>query len=180
MASGGARTRSSYAPKPGSLERQYDAREWVRLPKSGCDLPVPNWPSSFEPPDASELALWHDLWRRPQAYVWHNDGIIHLVVVYVRRIIDASSKLEPPASALTAIRQLAEQLLLSTPALRAARYFIQGGPEEEFFRTVEDGTAPRSRTAHQPAGAAVVRGRFRTVTPKADDDDTDGSSSSDE
>jgi hypothetical protein len=137
---------------------------------------VPEWPEHLGEPNVQELIMWNELWRRPQAIVWHNDGAINDVVIYIRAILRAVLPDASPPS-VTAARQCSEQLLLSIPALRGARYFIEGGPEETFMQD-PDGP-PQAFEATGTDGASSVRDMFRVVRP-ADDNDADDAASGDD
>ncbi len=89
--------------------------------------------------------MWTRLWRSPQAIVWEADGVHDTVALYVRAFIEAANP-EASASARTFVRQLQDSLLLSIPALHAARYTI-----------VDNAPAPATPAA--PARAAASKGR---------------------
>jgi hypothetical protein len=174
MQHGGARVRSGPPADPNALKREFDRREWTRLPKSGCTLDVPEWPIEFGEQTIEEEIVWNRLWHTPQAIVWHNDGVKDLVVVYTRTLLQAASR-QAAATTLTAFRQYGDQLLLSTPALRAMRYFIEGGPEEIFMIQDPDGP-PIAPTNTEVDGASNVRDMFHVVKPEDDEDEeNDGS-----
>lgn len=182
MASGGARSRSGPPADPNALKREFDRREWTRLPASGCGLDAPDWPEEFGTPSVPELSVWQRIWKSPQAIVWHNDNLRDIVAVYVRVMLDAA---QPGASAavITQFRQLSEHLLLTSLALRAARYFIQGGPEEVFMNDQDPDAAPAQPQTLANTGtddAASIMRRFKVVKPIEDDDDNGDPAARDE
>lgn len=167
MVSGGFRVSAGATPNPNALRRQRDAKEWARLPREGCTLPVPDWPDEFGEASLQEQIIWNRLWATPQAVVWHNDGVMDTVVVYVRTLIEAT---DPQANATTrtSFRQLANELLLSVPAMLSARVFIEGGPEEAFMQDLD-----RAPAKPGTDGASNVRSMFNVAHPIEDDDSRD-------
>lgn len=159
MTRGGARTRSGPAPDPQALRRARDGKDWVTLPTKR-EGPLPPWPAFMSAPTDAELAMWEQLWEKPQAIVWEADKLEHTVAVYVRLFIETS---KPNASAQrgTLMRQREEALLLSTSALHSARYVI----------ATENEAAPapaRSGTARRPS---AVRASLTVVQPADDADE---------
>lgn len=124
MGAGGARLRSGPAPDPNALRRDRDAKDWVKLPHEGRTAEVPEWPAELPNPTVAELSMWGRLWRLPQALVWEADRGSDIVALYIRVYCDAVSSPEAPAARATQAKQLAEALLLTTPALHSARYVI--------------------------------------------------------
>lgn len=182
MGRGGARTRVGPPADPMALKREYDRREWTRLPKSGCTLDVPEWPVEFPAPDVAELSLWNRLWKSPQAIVWHNDGLYDIVAIYTRVMIQCADP-RVQVGLITQFRQLSEQLLLTTPSLRQARFFIEGGPEEAFMGEQDPDGPPLPKTPAAATGtddASSIMRRFRVIRPTEDDDDNGDPAASDE
>lgn len=151
--SGGARLRSGPAPDPNALRRDRDGKDWVKL-DGPLDRPAPPWPTEFGAANEAELGLWKRLWEtKPQARVWAADHCEEMVALYVRILIDASDPTAPAARA-TQAKQLAESLLLTTPALLAARY------------TVNDlRSAPRSPKASSVPRRSTARAMLAVVEP---------------
>lgn len=172
MTSGGARTRSGPMADPNALKRDFDRREWTRLPKTGCTLDPPEWPHEHGEPSVRELALWQRLWKTPQAIVWHNDGAADMVVVYIRALLQATKPQAGPGI-LASFRQYGEQLLLTIPALRAQRYYIEGDDFDAALSQDPDAAPVPAQSLEKTGteGAGVVRGRFKVVRPQVDDDD---------
>jgi hypothetical protein len=149
MPSGGARARSGPPPDPNALRRAGDAADWTRLPAAGCDLPVPDWPL----PTASkrERDVWSVLWAKPQAVMWHRNHLVHEVAIYCRRLVESEAR-KAPASLGTLVRQMADGLGLSVPGMRANRWVIEGGDDDQALAAAGD--APVRRPARE---------RFRVV-----------------
>jgi len=189
MTSGGARTHSGPLPEMNALKRQYDAKTFTRLPRD-CSLPIPDWPIEIDEPTVQELGYWAKLWRRPQGHIWHLEQQHDAVALYVRNYIEAG---RPNASSLkrTAVRQMAEMLYLTGPAMRAHKYVIVDSPEDEILgelqmRLAATGTdgAPASsnrggRRATGVRSSARERSNVQMIrggeTPDALDDDDDTS-----
>jgi hypothetical protein len=153
MTKGGARARSGPPADFTALRRERDGKEWTKLPTE-CTRPVPDWPMAVPEPTFAELDLWAQMWKMPQAHVWHADRVYLNVALYVRMFLEAA---QPHASSQLRItvRQSGDQLLLTTPSLHAARYVITGSPEAELLDQVISGPG----RASAPAGGAARRGR---------------------
>jgi hypothetical protein len=122
MPKGGARARSGPAPNPNALRRSRDVNEWVTLPAEGRTGEPPAWPLTR--PLARELALWAELWSRPQATMWEQQSQQHEVALYVRRLVEAEKR-DSAVNLSTLVRQMADSLGLTTPGMRAARWRIE-------------------------------------------------------
>jgi hypothetical protein len=148
---------------PNSLRSAKLGAEWTRIPSNArADKETPDWPAYVPEPSDEELALWIDLWRKPQATLWIRDQNELQVAMYCRLFI---SSMQPGGfvTEKTAAERMAGSLLLTTPALLAAKVRIVD-PEEE--------PAPESTPAGTPvpiSSASSVRDRFTVVTPAADD-----------
>lgn len=166
MPKGGARARSGPPPSPDALRRERDSREWTKLPGSGFQGPRPDWPEdAVADPTTAEVRMWERLWKTPQAMVWHADGVQDTVALYVRAFLEAS-KPEASGAARTFVRQLQDALLLSIPALHAARYVIDRDLTAEQH---EPGSTAPARPLPVASGEGSVRDRF-TVVPPLDDE----------
>ena len=134
-------------------------REWTTLPPN-CTIPVPDWPSYFEPPTEAENEMWQRLWRMPQANIWHRDHCGDLVSLYVRQFIEAA---QPGAQAATrtAARHTAATLALTAPGLRSARLRIPEEDDEGAFDFAGpiDGNPLPNRSS--------VRARMKVIRPEA-------------
>lgn len=146
MPSGGARLRSGPAPDPGSLRSVKGKAEWVFLPAKP-NVSVPDFP--LPAPSDRELELWVLHWGMPQAVLWVRDGQELLLAMYVRTFAEA----ELPGAATnlrTLLRQQAGELLLSMPAMLAAR-----------VRVVEDEVSARRSDVSVPVSSA--RDRLKAI-----------------
>jgi hypothetical protein len=122
MPSGGARARSGPAPDPNALRRDRKSDgEWLTLPSEGRVGDVPAWP--FEQSNARELSLWSSLWSKPVAIIWQRDQQFEYVAMYVRTFVEAEER-GASAAYRTLVRQMAGELLLTIPAMLAARVKI--------------------------------------------------------
>lgn len=89
MPRGGARAVSGPPPDPNSL-RQVKAAErggWKTLPAEGRTGELPEWPLTEATP--REVALWDDLWSKPQAVVWEEMGQELEVALFARTLAEA-------------------------------------------------------------------------------------------
>jgi hypothetical protein len=120
MARGGARGRSGPAPDPNALRRERsDDKGWVVLPVEGRLGDVPDFPLGQY--SASELDLWSELWRKPQAVMWEKLGLKFQVAAYVRAFLES---VEPDASAgiKTAVIRMEGELGISLPGMASLRW----------------------------------------------------------
>lgn len=132
LASGGARARSGPAPDPDSYRSQ--GRDWIDLPAGGFSGVVPVFPLA----DAlsSEVELWDELWRKPQAQAWSALGLKFQVAAYVRAFLE-SVQADASAGLKTAVLRMETELGLSI-----------AGMKQNLWRIGTDGavaqSAPRS------------------------------------
>jgi hypothetical protein len=136
MPSGGPRSRSGPPPDPTALrrDRKTDA-EWTTLPDEGKrvkELDEDATLTFYE----RELALWANLWRRPQAAMWAKLGLEYEVAAYVRTYLQ-SNEPEAVAAMKTAALRMAAELGLSLPGLHSLRWKIAEAQHQE-------GVSPRS------------------------------------
>ena len=153
MASGGARARSGPAPDPNALrrDRKDDAAGWSSLPV-GREGDVPEFPL----PDVSgrELMLWESYWRKPQAILWERNGQYLEVALHIRTFVEAE-KADAAASLRTLVRQQMGELLLTIPAMLAAR-----------VRIADDEVAAR-REVVRPERSSSARDRLKALNGDA-------------
>lgn len=122
MASGGARARSGPAPDPNALRRdRKDDASWLTLPANGRGEKAPAFP--LLEPDARELQLWDTFWAKPQAILWERNGQTFEVALHVRTFFEAERP-DAPSALRTLVRQQADALLLTIPAMHSARVRI--------------------------------------------------------
>lgn len=170
MTSGGARVRSGPQVDFAALKRDRDGKDWTKLPRE-CTRPAPEWPRTVEAPTVAELDMWETLWKYPQAHVWHADRTFMQVALYCRMFIEGA---RPRASSQLRItlRQAADQLMLTSPSLHAARYVITGSPEAEVLDGVMAGNLPAASgggTPRRGRSSSSARNRMQVVPdPPAD------------
>jgi hypothetical protein len=119
LPSGGARPRSGPAPDPNALSRDRKSDVgFTVLPASGRVGDPPEWP--LIEPSPREAHLWSAFWRKPQAILWELNGQAFEVAMHVRCFAEAEV---PNASTAvrTLVRQQADALLLTIPAMHSAR-----------------------------------------------------------
>lgn len=122
MASGGARQRSGPAPDPNALRRdRKDDAAWLTLPAEGRKGKAPAFP--LVEADPRELQLWAEYWAKPQALLWEHNGQALEVALHVRSFAEAEKANATP-SIRTLVRQQMDALLLTIPAMNAARVKI--------------------------------------------------------
>ena len=151
------RARSGPLPDPYALRREYDGKDWIRLPEKGRTGDTPEWPAEFTDPSVMELHLWERLWKMPQACIWETGKSYDQVALYTRTLIMAGRPEAPSAKILLA-KQLGEALLLSTMALRAAKTIIKGGDEEA---ALDSAKAARQTTAAAKRAHPSVKDRLK-------------------
>ena len=121
MPSGGAR-RSGKIPDPNALRRDRKSDPgFTTLPTEGRPGMAPDWPLTDETP--RELHLWELFWRKPQAVLWERNEQVFEVALHVRCFAEAEAP-GAPTALRTLVRQQADALLLTMPAMQAARVRI--------------------------------------------------------
>ena len=121
MASGGRRARSGPAPDPLSRTSLVNGREFTVLPLVH-DAPVPEFP--FADVSVAELAVWGELWKKPQAVMWSRLGLVFQVAAYARSLVES---VEPGASAglKTAVIRMEAELGVSTSGMLQNGWVIE-------------------------------------------------------
>ena len=114
-------------PAPNKFARRRNARpDWVQLPSSGYDGPVPDWPLG-----SPEPLGWAEIWGKPQAVMWARNDDVLLVARYARLrdlIQDPESVKDVNAAALSELRQIEDRLGLSPMALKRVQWEIEEAP----------------------------------------------------
>lgn len=124
-------------PQKGSKRSRNGSRpDWVTLPADGYDGPVPVWPLQHEP-STVELELWNEVWRKPQAAAWANDGYERVVARYVAVTVLAEDPVSPSAALLSEVRQLEDRLGLSPMAMKRLQWEV-GEPRAVELAEVTD------------------------------------------
>lgn len=150
MAKGGARIRSGPARDPNSLRSA--SAEWTTLPADGRSGPAPSWPLPGS--TRRELEVWASLWVMPQAVEWERLSQQHLVGLYVRRLVEAEES-GSSVSLSTLVRQLADELALTSSGMARARLRVAPSADAEPDEAVEDARpSVRDRLTMVPGGAA--------------------------
>ena len=144
MPSGGARRNAGRSPDPDALRRdRKDDASWVTLPVEGFTGNVPDFPLNAIPvydiywdnkvrvkefdADATEklrereLALWADLWAKPQAFMWARLDLKYEVAAYVRGFLESTSA-ESNSGLKTAALRMAAEIGLSLPGMHSLRW----------------------------------------------------------
>ena len=141
---------------PGQLPKDEAIRpalgRFRHLPAEGRKGRTPAWPLSKYL--AGEKALWTELWRKPQAVVWEEQGLQRIVARYVRTVIEAEW---PGANATlrAEVRNMEDRLMLNPVFLRRA-YYVIGTPS----------TSPGARptgSGRRGSAAAGWRGTLELV-----------------
>ena len=128
-------------PAPNPDARRRNARVGVvKLPAEGRTGDAPAWPFSGETPQ-----IWVDLWRKPQAVMWEQQQIVHVVARYVLTL--DNSALWPET------RQLEDRLGLNPKAMRALMWEV-AADEVADARTAA--TAPAKRRTLKVVGSDAV------------------------
>ena len=148
MPKGGARVRSGPPPDPNALSR--DSSDWVMLPAAGRPGDPPQWPLPDQ--DPREAELWARHWAMPQAIVWDAQSQHYEVALYVRRLVEVE-KPDAPVALGTLVRQLADNLGLTTPGMLRNRWRI----------AAPDVTEPTVKPRAAAGRAKSARDRFRVV-----------------
>lgn len=133
-------------------DRKSDQSGWTTLPAS-YDGPVPLWPLAGRQL-LREKALWADIWRKPQAAMWAQMGLVFEVGLYVRRLTEVERR-DAPTNLGTLVKQMAEELGISQTGLNRHRWKI-----------ATDEMAPK-RGAQTPARSSV-KDRLKLVGEAAD------------
>jgi len=144
-----------------------DDKEWLKLPAEGFDGDVPAYPLSKVPVydvyfaekqrvqeldegatderwDA-ELALWEDLWRKPQAHMWAALGLKYQVAAYTRAYIEATGP-DSNAGLKTAALRMEAELGLSTVGMGQLRWKIS---TDEVAERREEAEPPARKSARE-------------------------------
>lgn len=115
MPSGG-HANSGPGRDPNALRRdRKDDKAWVTLP-AVFDGDAPSWP--LEVVTKIELALWAELWAKPQAAMWSKLGLKFQVAAYVRAYLES---VEPGAvnGLKTGVLRMEAELGLSIPGMNS-------------------------------------------------------------
>jgi hypothetical protein len=148
---GGARIGAGRTPDPNALRRdRKDDAGWTVLPAEGRKgKKPPSFP--LIDPTAREMQLWRELWKKPQAIVWEKNGQEMQVAMYTRTFAEAEI-IGAHTNLRTLLRQQANELLLTLPALLSAR-----------VRIAEDEVAAKRTQAKVEPAKNSARDRLKAV-----------------
>lgn len=155
MASGGARTKSGPPPDPNALrrDRKSDAG-WTVLPVAGRTGAAPEWPLTEW--TRREEVLWSSFWSKPQAILWERNAQVFEVALHIRCFAEAE-KPDAATSLRTLVRQQADALLLTIPAMLSARVKLSS-----------DDLAEKRQASKPAVRPASSRSRLRRVPDASD------------
>lgn len=117
MTSGGARNRSGPLASEDSGRSDRRGFSLQKLPASGWDGPVPEWPLPAS--SSREWELWEWAWRTPQAWAWAQPSErwrARSVAMWVRLSVRCEDE-DAPASLLAQLHRFADQIGLTTAGL---------------------------------------------------------------
>lgn len=114
----GGHSRSGPPPDAGSGRSDRRGYKLTALPSEGFVGEVPDLTEYLVGPTERHEAVWQELWATPQACVWSNDRWRVPMVADLTRYIVRMDADDCPASYATAIRQLRDDLGLSTAGLK--------------------------------------------------------------
>lgn len=154
MASGGARNRSGPQKDPNSGRSDRAGVSYTALPSEGFQGEAPDLKDFLPRPTARERAIWDELWRTPQAAAWARESWRWPVVADLTKYLRRADAKDSPVGLATAIRQLRDDLGLSTAGLKQHGWSITTDELEP--RREPDAAAPESGRRERrlrPAGA---------------------------
>lgn len=121
------------------------------MPSEGRRGKAPAWP--LPTATARERVVWNRLWKKPQAVLWEQLGQQDIVGLYVRRFCEAEQR-GSAANLSTLVKQLADYLLLTIPAMHSARVTVAS----------DEVAAARSKKADsKPKAPSSVRDRMKAI-----------------
>jgi hypothetical protein len=153
MARGG-HGRSGPPPAADSGRSERRGYKLTALPSEGFAGEAPDLADYLIDPSKRHLAVWDELWSTPQACVWSVEQWRIPVVADLARYIVRMDLDTAPASYATAIRQLRDDLGLSTAGLKQNGWSI-AADEVAAKATERDEKAPRKSSRDR---LAVVSG----------------------
>jgi hypothetical protein len=124
MASGGARNRSGPAKDPSSGRSDRIGYKLTALPAEGYKLGAPEWPLSEA--SVTELRLWEEAWRTPQACAWSmpsESWRVRTVALWVRVRVRCEAP-DAPAALLGQLHRFADQIGMTTAGLAEMGWVI--------------------------------------------------------
>lgn len=150
----GGHSRSGPPPAADSGRSERRGYKLTALPSEGFAGEAPDLADYLVDPTERHLAVWEELWATPQACVWSVERWRVPVVADLTRYIVRMDSDTAPATYATAIRQLRDDLGLSTAGLKQNGWMIAadevGARATERAKTVRKSS--RDRLAVVPGG----------------------------
>lgn len=153
MPRGGARPGSGPAPDPKSGRSDARGLSMVKLPARGYKGYIPKFPLPARTDEASteaivkrELELWKQLWRTPQAAMWHKEPWRQLSVAHYVRMSVRVEAGDAPAADTAAMLRLQDQVGLTPAGMRFNEWAIDTDEvKEQRARKQAEPKAPPAR-----------------------------------
>lgn len=147
MPSGGARSHSGPPPDPNSRTSERRGYTLTALPNEGYAGVVPDIADHLIAPTPRHERVWAGLWTTPQACAWSVEQwrvpVVADLVKYIVRLDDP----EAPASFATSVRQLRDDLGLSSQGLRLNGWAIAVDEVAKKAAEKPDDTKPASKSS---------------------------------
>lgn len=105
---------------------------FTRLPPV-CQEPIPEWPLLNEPDD-TEKEYWEQLWRSPQATLWHRTRCYIIVARYVE-LLTKSTDTGLGTGELGEIRQMEDRLAMTPKSMYALYVVVDEEAEDMEYPT---------------------------------------------
>lgn len=115
----GGHAHSGPARDPGSGRSERRGFSATALPNEGYQGNVPNLEDYLPEVTDRHLSIWAELWSTPQAAAWARESYRWPAVADLVRWSVRADDLDAPVAVATAIRQLRDDLGLSSAGLRA-------------------------------------------------------------
>lgn len=148
----GGHAHSGPPPDPNSRTSERRGLVLTALPSSGYDGDAPDIDDFLVDPTSRHEQVWADLWSTPQANAWARDRWRWPVVADLVKWSVRSDDPEAPAAVATTVRQLRDDLGLSTAGLRVNGWAI--APDEVAAKAVErTSSAPKRERRLRSVGA---------------------------
>ncbi|MGB6182526.1 MAG: hypothetical protein WBF79_14890 [Rhodococcus sp. (in: high G+C Gram-positive bacteria)] len=114
---GGARSNSGPRLDPNSARSEARGIKFVRLPPEGWKGRAPRFPLAGQ--TEREKVVWRDLWKLPQAKMWHAEKLwrLRFVGLYTRWSVRAEAG-DCTAAIVGQVTRLADQLGLTPAGMR--------------------------------------------------------------
>jgi hypothetical protein len=148
---GGPRINSGRPADPNALRRdRKDDAGWTKLPAEGRPGDPPAWPLTEQ--TEREAHLWREFWAKPQGVLWEKNGQLYEVALHVRTFAEAEWP-DAPVTLRTLVRQQADALLLTIPAMHSARVMI----------ATDEVSGQRQARKAPATGRASARDRMKAI-----------------